>query len=84
MEKKRRVFDEDAGVIMRNAMKARGVTQVGLAEKMGMLQSSLSTRMTRQRISLESFRDILDALDFDIVIVDRDTGEEIWKVEVEK
>ena len=33
---------------------------------------------------MDVFSKTLDALDYDIIIVDRENGEEIWKVEVEK
>lgn len=80
----RDVYGESPVTIMKNAMKARDMTQVGLAEKMGMLQSALSAKLSRPRLSFDVFKDILDALDFDIVIVDRENSEAIWKVGTEK
>lgn len=70
--------------ILKVARAERGVTQVVLADKLGMLQHSLSANMTRQRMSLGMFTKILEALDFDVVVVDRETGDIRWKVEVEE
>lgn len=75
------VFDESVGTILRNAIKSRNMTQTKLAAKLGILQTSLSGRLNRQNISLDTFVDILDALDYDVIIVDRESSEEIWRVE---
>ena len=69
--------------ILRAAMKRRHATQNAVAEKMGMLPNSLSQNMNRTRISMENFKKILDALDYDIYIVDRNNQEAIWCVDVE-
>lgn len=69
--------------IMRMAIKARGTTQQQVAEKMGTSQNALSANMNRGRTSVENFKKILDALDYDIFIVDRKTGEAEWCVDVE-
>ena len=70
--------------ILKYAQKSRGYTQADLANKLGVKQSAVSSRMTRDRMSLDIFRDILDALDYEVVIVDRKTGEPEWKVVVDK
>ena len=70
------------GDILRASMKERGITQVELADKLGILQSSLSGNINRRRMSLEVFREILDAMEYDVAVVDRRTGEIMWKVEV--
>ena len=69
--------------ILRDARKERSVTQVMLAAKLGVKQGTLATAMGRQRMSLGMFRKVLDALDYDVVIVDRKTGEAKWKVDAE-
>ena len=35
-------------------------------------------------MSLESFAKILDVLDYDVVIADRETGDVVWRLEVER
>ena len=70
--------------ILKTARAERGVTQVVLADRLGMLQTALSANMMRQRMSLGMFTKILDAMDYDVVVVDRKSGKETWKVEVEK
>ena len=66
--------------ILREAMKYRDMKQSILAEKLGMRQPSLSGNMNRVRIGLDVFARILDAMDYDVVVVDRTTGEEKWRV----
>ena len=70
--------------ILRNAIKERGVLQSDLADKLGVLQSTISMHLNRKRIGLDVFRSILDAIDYDVVIVDRNTGEAVWKVDQKK
>jgi len=82
--------EEDDGVvilrdrdILRAAMMKRHTTQAAVAKKMGVLANSLSQNMTRSRISMDNFKKILDAMDYDIYIVDRNTREAEWCVDVE-
>ena len=70
--------------ILRNAIKERGVLQSDLADKLGVLQSTISMHLNRKRIGLDVFRSILDVIDYDVVIVDRNTGEAVWKVDQKK
>ena len=70
--------------ILKMAKNRRKITQTALAEKMGMKQNALSAYMLRNRISVWGFVKILNALDYDVVIVDRSTGEAEWKVEEEE
>lgn len=71
-------------VILRNALRGRQMTQLTLSERMNMKQSALSQNMARPRMSLGMFAKILDALNYDVVIVDRMSGEASWKLEVER
>lgn len=64
------------------AMRSRGITQVQLAEKLGIKQSSLSGNMNRTRIGLDVFAKTLNALGYDVVVTDRSTGENVWKVKI--
>lgn len=70
------------GDAIRSAMKERGMKQIELAEKLGMLQSGLSNSINRKHISVDAFKAILNAMDYDVAIVDRQTGEVKWKVVV--
>ena len=74
------VTEEKDTVILKKAMKERGLVQVTLAERLGMQQSSLCGNLNRSRIGMDVFRSILDAMGYDVVIVDRETGEAKWKV----
>lgn len=69
--------------VLKLAQKTRGVTQLALAEKLNMKQNSLSQNMSRSRMSLGMFGRILNALGYDIVVVDRDSGEPMCKLYVE-
>jgi len=68
--------------IMRVARAERGMTQTELAERMGMLRNGLSMNLSRPRISLDMFTRILDAMGYDVVVVDREDGSEKWRVKV--
>ena len=71
----------DGNSIFRNAMYEHGMTQVKLAEKLGITQASMSGHLNRMRISLDAFTKILDVLGYDVVVTDRETGETKWAVE---
>jgi transcriptional regulator with XRE-family HTH domain len=71
-------------LILRKAQRSRNVTQEKLADTLGVKQNTLSGNMRRDRMSLGVFGRILTALDYDIVIVDRETGEAMWKLETER
>lgn len=68
--------------ILRAAMVSREVKQAELAERLGMKQPSLSGNMNRSRIGLDTFGKILKALDYDVVVTDRNTGETVWQVKI--
>ena len=68
--------------IMKGAMHERKTFQKDLAEKMGVNQSTISTNMRRDKIGLNVFVKLLEALDYDVAVVDRKTGEVKWTVEV--
>lgn len=70
--------------IFRLAMNERNVKQVELADRLGVMQSSISGNLNRRRIGLEVFNTMLDALDYDVAVVDRTTGEIRWIVAKEK
>lgn len=66
--------------ILKAAMKNRSMKQLDLAEKMGVFQSTISTNLRRDRIGLDVFVKMLNTMDYDVIVVDRRTGEGIWKV----
>lgn len=66
--------------ILRLAQRKRKVTQAMISEKIGVRGSALSQSMSRPRISLGMFAKILNAMGYDIMIVDRETGEAEWRV----
>lgn len=70
--------------IMKVAQKSRKVTQDVVAEKLGIKRNALSQGINRSRMSLSMFSRVLNALDYDVVVVDRDTGEPMWQLYVER
>lgn len=67
--------------VLKEALKSRGMTQAVLAGKMGVGVSGLSMNMSRDKMGLDNFRKILNALDYDVVVVDRESGEKVWTVD---
>lgn len=74
-------FDRD---IMKTALKVRKVTQDVVAEKLGIKRNALSQGINRSRMSLYMFSRVLNALDYDVVVVDRNNGEPMWQLYVER
>ena len=70
--------------ILKRAQKNRSVTQDVIADRIGIKRNSLCQNMNRSRMSLDTFAKVLDALDYDIVVVDRDSGEPMWRLYVEQ
>lgn len=70
--------------ILKRAQRTRNATQAMMCERLGMSSSALSQNMHRPKMSLGMFSKILDALDYDVVIADRETGNVLWKLEVER
>ena len=70
--------------ILKLAQKSRHVTQDVIANALRMKRNSLCQNMSRPRMSLGMFAKILDALDYDVVVVNRETGEAEWQVYVER
>lgn len=71
---------ERSSSIMRKAMKRRGLTQRELADTMGTTQTAVSGNMTRYKIGLDTFSRIMAAMEYDVVVIDRKTGQAEWKV----
>ena len=70
--------------LLKQAQKSRHITQDVIAERLGVKRNALCQSMNRPRMSLGMFAKILDALDYDIVVVDRNTGEPMWQLYVER
>lgn len=68
--------------ILRRAVKERNTKQGTIAGELGMQQNALSAKMTRERMSLDTFKKVLDVMGYDVVVVDRESGERRWAVEV--
>lgn len=66
--------------ILKTALAERGLTQGQLGERIGMIQTAVSGNMNRGRMSLGMFRKLLEAMDYDVCVVDRETGEIKWTV----
>ena len=61
--------------VLKSVIAARGYNQAAVAKKAGWSnQSSLSTAITRENPSIETVMRILDALEYDLVIHDRNSG----------
>ena len=68
--------------ILKAAKDSKGIKQADLAARLGMAQPSLSGNMNRTRIGLDVFARMLDAMGYDVIVKDRDSGKDLWKVEV--
>ena len=79
-EKNEEVLVLNEGDAIRKAMKERSVVQVELADRMGMMQSSLSGSLNRKRMSIDFLRSVMRVLDYDIAIIDRGSGEELCRI----
>ena len=73
------VMDEKE--ILRAAVREKGTTQTEVAGRMGMRQNALSAKMTRERMSLDTFREVLNLLGYDVAVIDRENGEVRWVVD---
>lgn len=76
------MLEANEKAIMKDAIRARGITQMKLAEMMDTTQNNLSACLNRSRTSVEVFKEVMDALEYDVVIVDRRTGESVYKLEM--
>ena len=70
--------------ILKLAQRKRQITQAKLAETLGIKQNAMSGNMNRARMSLGMFSKILDTLGYDVVVIDRESGEPEWQLYVER
>lgn len=70
--------------ILRSAIKEQGTKQTSIASELGMQQNALSAKMTRERMSVDTFKSVLNVLGYDVVVVDRISGERMWTLDAKK
>ena len=70
--------------IMRKAKEESGTTQKDLAERLGMLQTSVSAGFAREHISLELFCKYMDGLGYAVAVVGKQDGDVRWIVDPER
>lgn len=70
--------------IMRKAKEESGTTQKALAEKLGMLQTSVSAGFAREHISLELFCKYMDGMGYAVAVIGKRDGDVRWVVDPEK
>lgn len=80
----RGIDDFSGSEILQSARKDRGITQVVLAERLGITQGTLSALLSRPHPSLNGFVKVLDAMDYEVAVIDRKTGENKWTVGIDE
>lgn len=69
---------------VREAMKTRGYNQTFVAEKAGFKgQSTVAEYLRSKHMRVDNLVRMLNAMDFDLVVVDRANSDNKWKVELE-
>lgn len=72
--------------IIRKAMSVRGINQTILADRANLKrQSNVSEMLRGKSIRVDNLVRLLNAMDFDVIIKDRNGAnrENVWKVEIE-
>lgn len=67
--------------IMRRAKEESGTTQKALAERLGMLQTSVSAGFAREHISLELFSKYMDGMGYAVAVIGKRDGDVRWVVD---
>ena len=70
--------------IMRQAKEESGTTQKELAERLGMLQTSVSAGFAREHISLELFSKYMNGMGYAVAVINKKDGHVRWVVDPEK
>lgn len=73
--------------IVRQAMEIRGFTQTVIAEKLGFKKpSSISDKLGDRsgNLKVEWMVQMLDVLGYDVIVKDRNTNGQTWKIELVK
>lgn len=85
---KRKVMKDDILLgtkeIMRKAKEERGITQKELADRLGILQTSLSAGFAREHISLTLFSKYMNGMGYAVAVVDKQSGDVRWVVDPEE
>ena len=58
---------------VKEVMRMRGVKQIELADRIRVKQSTLSERMSQKNVSVQKLDEMLNAMDYKIVIVPRNS-----------
>lgn len=73
--------------IIRQAMKVRGYTQQMMADSLGLkCQALVADRLSKRCASLkvDTLLQMLDVLGYDVIVQDRNTNGQTWKIELAK
>lgn len=65
----------DGKAVLRSVMAKKGIKIGQLAEDLGENRQSFANWMQYNKMTLSKFANVADALNCDVVLVDRDTGE---------
>ncbi len=71
-------------ILLKRAMQQRHISQVQMADMLGISKQTLYNRLSRNSISVTAAVGMLDLLEYDIAIVDRKTGDVIHEKGVKK
>lgn len=74
----------DITVLLKKAMQQRHISQVQMADMLGISKQTLYNRLNRNSISVTAAVGMFDLLEYDIAIIDRKTGEVIHEKGVKK
>ena len=84
---KRKDVDEEVVLnpkkILRIAKEESGTSQKALAEKLGMLQTSVCAGFAREHISLELFCKYMDGMGYAVAVIGKSDGDVRWVVDPE-
>lgn len=84
---KRKDVDEEVVLnpkkILQRAKEESGTSQKALAEKLGMLQTSVCAGFAREHISLELFCKYMDGMGYAVAVIGKSDGEVRWVVDPE-
>ena len=69
--------------ILRAAIKEQDMKQVELAKELNTQQNSLSAKMTRERMSVDTFKRVLNVPGYDVVVIEGISGEQMWMLDME-
>ncbi len=71
-------------ILLKRAMQLRHISQVQMADMLGISKQTLYNRLNRNSVSVTAAVGMFDLLEYDIAIVDRKTGDVIHEKGVKK